>query len=83
MKTQAPRRRISKAVDHADGRLGARSDFIAATAASGVQLFLTEAAIVLALLVDVATGGKSADTRPGDHDATDRVVGIEFFDRVA
>src|SRR5579885_688952 len=48
---------VSEAVDHADGRLLAGGDLVGTAGAHRVELFLGVAAVVLALLVDVAAGG--------------------------
>src|SRR6516164_5003077 len=53
---------IGETVDHADRRLGTGGDFIAPTPAARVQFLLRIPTVVLALLVDIAPGGKGALT---------------------
>src|SRR5262249_53620621 len=76
---------VGEAVHHADGRLGAGADLVAAAVAhggAGVELGLAVAAVVGALLVDVAAGREGALAGAGNDDAADAVVGLGLLDRV-
>jgi hypothetical protein len=53
----------------------------AARTAVRIQLLLRVAAIILALLVDIAASRKGAVSSAGDDDAANRLVGIHLLDR--
>jgi hypothetical protein len=76
---------IRQAVHHANRRLGAGADFIAAAAADGathVQLFLGVGDIILALLVDITTCRKCPVPGSCDDNAPDCLVRLRLLDRV-
>src|SRR3989442_1863218 len=76
---------VGEAVDHADGRLGARADLergAGALGAARIELLLRVLRVVLALLVDVAARGERLLAGARDDDAADLVVGHRARDRV-
>ena len=80
---QYRRSAIGKAVDHADRRLGAGGDLVAAAAAASFQFLRRVSPVILALLVDIAARRKRLLTGAGDDDAADCVVMVEFLDCLA
>src|SRR5262245_1717403 len=74
---------IGKAVQHADGRLGADRNFQATPwVAHAILLLAGISLVVLYLLLDVASSRESLVASTGDDQTSNRIVGFQRLHRI-